>query len=204
VGDCQSNANLSPLWAEKAVAEQAFGAPLSFKRRGFGARAVMDWDKIERDIHQASSATFAELIGQTAGGKIYAFCLYTDSDGGSVVPSANSEAGYRDALEAAGECTDLDRRYYRWAPEEWKYCGFGGNRFNAISRTLFASADLDHTAKAMVRALDRLRGDEAYTRLAEPPILFISASDDDRARSLENQSAQTLNSPERASIFLGR
>lgn len=164
----------------------------------------MDWDRIEQEIYEAASASFAELVDQTTDENIYVFCLYTDSDGGSVVPSANSEEGYKSLLDSVGDCTDLDRRYYRWAPEEWKYCEFGGDRFNAVSRTLFASTDLDHTAKAMVRALDRLRGNEAYRRLAEPPILFISVSDDDRAKALENESVRALNRPERAMIFLER
>jgi hypothetical protein len=46
-----------------------------------------------------------------------------------------------------------------------------------------------------------LRGDEAYKRLAESPILCINASDD-RAKALQSESVRALNRPERAAIFL--
>jgi hypothetical protein len=166
-----------------------------------------DWNRIEDDIYEASRASFAELLDQAGKEGIYAFCLYTDSDGGSVVPSANTEAGHRESLERAGECTERTKRYYRWAPEEWKYVAFGGDHFNAICETLFSVSVDDQfgqVAGAMTRALDRLRTEKTFTRLAEAPTLFVSVSDDNRAESIENESAKVLNNAERLTIFLQR
>jgi hypothetical protein len=166
----------------------------------------MDWAKIEHDIYEAASATFAELVDHVGRDTLYVFCLYTDSDGGSVVPSANTEEAYEATCKAEigkrGEISEGYKRSLRWNPEEMKYCEFGADRFNAVSDTLFASTDLDHTVKAMTRALERLRHDEAYTHFAEPPVLYVSASDDDRAKTIEKETVRALNDPERAALFM--
>lgn len=173
----------------------------------------MNWEKLKSDIAAAASTVFSSLMSQNASEHFYVFALYTDEDGYTVEPAANSVEQYEAILARTGEVDPLQRAAYKWSTAEWAYEAWGADVFTGIYRELEKHRDtLPKTPEAfaaykkslhacMTGALGRV---ELFGERRNEVALFISSSDDDEAFELENWSAKELNSEEVYRSFLER
>lgn len=170
----------------------------------------MNWDQLQAGIRDAARTAFSDLLSAHPDETFYVFCLYTDSDGGTVVTSANTEEGYRAAIGTEqDEVSPATAAYMRWASAEWKYEACDGNLFAEINKALWSvpwddGARVDKLVNVMTSALLELRKEDWYKALPTPPTLFVTMSDDDRAEEIENESAKVLNDEGRCTAFLQR
>ena len=173
----------------------------------------MNWTDLENDVYAEAKSVFTNLQQAHPDKPFYAFALYTDSDGITVCPAANSPDGLQRSLaQAEIEPDDEDARYYRWATAEWAYEYWEAQSFNEICRRLREDESGEDTDEVVARlvavmtqALARLRAEGVFRDGPDgAPILFVSVSDDDRAEDIENESARVLNAPDAAARFLAR
>lgn len=162
----------------------------------------MDWTRITQDLGAAVIAVTDDILASIARQRLYAICLLTDGDGGSVGFWAATEEDFerRRASEAeAEEMTPDYEAYLRWTPEEWSEDAHGDAFMRGVGKQLFAEViggtaspeHFDRTIEAMTDALARLRSERADT-LADVT-LFVSVSDSDDAEAVERRSAERLN-----------
>jgi hypothetical protein len=173
----------------------------------------MNSEKLTSDIAATASTVFASLMSQHASEYFYAFALYTDEDGYTVMPSANSVERY-EAIVARKRAVDpRHRAAYKWSTAEWAYEAWGAEAFTGIYRSLeqhrATMPTTDGARSAYKKSLHACMTDALARvgRLAgrgEEVVLFISSSSDDEAFELENWSAKELNSEAVYRSFLGR
>ena len=173
------------------------------------ADGALDWAALTDQVHQASLLSFTRLLEAHPEETFYAFCLYTDGDGWTIVPSANSEEGFARHAHRA----PTSQAYYRWPSSEWAYEAEQASQFNATCRTL-READSGasivqfrrQVVAVLTEALRRLREDEPVRTLNSTGrlSLFVTMTDDDEAEAIEDASARVLNPPELVTGFLAR
>ena len=173
----------------------------------------MNWEKLKSDIAEAATTVFTSLMSQHPSEHFYAFALYTDEDGYTVMPSANSVEQYAAILAKTRAVDPLDRASYQWSTAEWAYEAWGAEAFTGIYRELEhhrqtrpktdeAYAEYKRSLHAcMTGALARVG---LFADRGGDVVLFISSSDDDEAFELENGSAKELNSEAVYRSFLER
>jgi hypothetical protein len=173
----------------------------------------VNWTDLEDDIYAEGKGVFERLQRAHPDEQFYAFSLYTDSDGITVCPAANSTHGLVRILKAAEvEPGSRDAAYYHWATAEWPYESWDAQAFNDICRRLREDQENEdpdafvaHLVKAMTNALARLREDGVFEHGEDDaPTLFVSMSDDDRAEDIEDESAKVLNTPAAYARFASR
>lgn len=173
----------------------------------------MNWEQLKSDIAATASTVFRALMAQNPSEHFYAFALYTDEDGYTVMPSANSIEQY-DAIVAKRRAVDpLDRAAYKWSTAEWAYEAWGAEAFTGIYRQLENHrSTMPKTPEgyaAYKKSLHEcmtgaLAGVELFADRGDEVVIFISSSDDDEAFDLENWSAKQLNSEAVCRWFLER
>ncbi|AHE53498.1 DUF4303 domain-containing protein [Sphingomonas sanxanigenens] len=171
---------------------------------------MIDWKAITKDLGEAVIAVADDLLASIGRHRLYAICLLTDDDGGSVGFWAATEEDFerRRASEAeADEMTPAYEAYLRWTPEEWSEDAHGDVFMRRINKPLFAEviggtsspAHFDRTIEAMTDALALLRAERA-DKLADVT-LFVSVSDSEDADGIERRSVALLNPPALISAF---
>jgi hypothetical protein len=170
----------------------------------------VNWDEFENDVVDMTRGVFTDLQQAHPDEHFYAFALYSDGDGITICPAANSREGLarafaRDEVDPDGE----DWAYYTWDTAEWTYEAPDSDRLRDICAALREAAEdsepeafVEQVVQVMIRTLGRLR-DEGVFRpdgVAGAPTLFVSISDDHRAETIEAASAQALNDP---AVFAG-
>ncbi|WP_176045598.1 DUF4303 domain-containing protein [Burkholderia sp. BCC1644] len=179
---------------------------------------MSDFSDFQRDIADAARATFKALRALHPDEHFYAFALYTDSGAMTVVPAANSIEGLSRIRAQRAIADDDPAPWYAWGSAEWAYEAAEASPFNAIcgrladevlspqfvpSRFAEFSRQLQADMIEALRLLDR-EGLFGTGEERAAITLFVSISDDDAARALENASAKTLNPPVVADAFLRR
>ncbi|WP_206243735.1 DUF4303 domain-containing protein [Novosphingobium terrae] len=175
----------------------------------------MDWNAKAHELATATIAAVDELLSSLQGERLYAISLQTDDGGMSVGPSANTEEGYAASHAAAATSRTLStayEAYLRWNSAEWRYEILGDAHFEEINSALSdmepgdTGEDFDsYFAKlidAMIGALATLRAKRAEA--LEGVTLFVSITDSDEARAIEDRSATLLNPVPLAEAFLRR
>jgi hypothetical protein len=163
----------------------------------------MDWQKLTHTIREATRTAFHHLRHKYADESFYAYALYTDSSAMTVVPAANSRQALERTLTSDEDLSDQMIRYYKWSTSEWAYeawdCGAFADICRAVREDRDRSADFATFARSlrqsMINALKDL-ADEGFfgiERERENVTLFITITDDNRARDIENESARLLN-----------
>ena len=178
----------------------------------------MDWDQLKNRIYDASKQAFHELLDSRKSEHFYAFALYTDSAAMSVSPSANSVERYAEKVDSEleeDEKTGENLAYYKWSTSEWAYEGAYGESFALINNVLRkdgARSDISALKKrllnVMTEALAQLMSEGFFeqtpTATDSSCVVFVSITDDDDAESVENESAETINSRPAYDQFLKR
>jgi hypothetical protein len=128
----------------------------------------------------------------------------------TVMPAANSEEAVSIAINRRPNASAGFKTACRWSPSEWKYEAFGDEYFDDLCRRLASEPKGDDISiftsrlvAAMTSALDNLKTFLfAHSNLdASACTFFISISDDDNAREIEDRSAQVLNSQPVFEVF---
>jgi hypothetical protein len=167
----------------------------------------IDFNRLRGLVRDAARAAFDEVRAAHSGEVFYAFALYTDGDAMTAVPAANSEQGYRRAVDRRGETGPAELAYLRWATAEWAYEAAGDAHFRAATDLLNAPGRYDPADDRAARAytdqfhatlIGALRDLDAEgffgTGEARAGVtLFVTISDSGAARQLENRSARQLN-----------
>lgn len=173
----------------------------------------MNWGELAKDIAAAARSSFSELLAQHRDETFYAFALYTDEDCYTIEPAANSLEQYHGKMSRKGKADPQSLAYYRWASAEWAYESFAASPFDAICLKLSAASDEvsgDMTAfgafktdvqRAMIEGLKLLAADGFFDQLRARAVLFITSSDHDEAKEMEDGSARILNPPEVYELF---
>lgn len=175
----------------------------------------MNWADLEEDVYQAASAAFTALQAAHPDEQFYAFALYTDSGAMTICPAASSrEALARKFAKEGIDAADEDVPYYTWSTSEWPYEAWEDALFNDICTRLRESLEgeenhehfLAQVFQTMTRAMARVRDDGVFAEgdSGDAPVLFVTLTDDDQAEAVEDESAQTLNSPEVYARFAAR
>ncbi|WP_296185853.1 DUF4303 domain-containing protein [Pseudomonas sp. UBA1879] len=167
----------------------------------------MNWSELQERVSDAAKRAFLELHRKHPDAEIYAFVLYTDSSVMSIGSSANSIESLNEKVEQ--EIDDEDRTpeneaYFKWAFSEWAYDTIGGEFFKEINKDLRKSSErLDFEVfkkKVLVTMIDSLRSltnerfFDGLSKAAGDPVIYVSMSDDDEAETIENESAEAINS----------
>lgn len=176
----------------------------------------MNWEELTTDIAEAARSSFTELLAQHGHEAFYAFALYTDGDCYTVVPAANSSEQYRAKIARTGKTDPRQLAYYKWASAEWSYESFAADPFDAICDRLseacgavsgdavaFAAFKAD-VHRAMIEAMKRLDEESFFGERRNGSVLFITSSDYDEAKAMEDSSASALNPPEVYAAFQKR
>ena len=168
----------------------------------------MDWEKLEQECIQIVQDSLKEILAEK---EIYTAALYTDNSAGSISFGANTIKNFKAKIIEEDAITKEDIAYYQWAPDEWDLEGYNIERSREINKQLFNSImhekkDFDlffeKTTNLMIECLKKVK-DQLGSELKDT-ILFVTVTDDDFAEELENKSAQCINHPEVAKIFMGR
>lgn len=175
----------------------------------------MDWKELTKDIVTAARTSFSELLARHGDETFYAFVLYTDEDCWTVVPAANSLEQHRAKFAGSGDADPKTLAYYKWASAEWAYEAYEADAFNAICtrlRDACGSVSDDeafdafkaNVHNAMIDALKALDDEGFFGKGRDNAVLFITSSDDDGSKAMEDRSARLLNPPEIYEPFLRR
>ena len=97
-----------------------------------------DYEHIKQTIIRAKEQAFAHVKKVTEGESLYAFGLYTTSDGwGYICPTANTEEGllqkYTEYIQG-GHNSDMNS--LRWGPCDWIYHLEGIDFFNDVEKIM--------------------------------------------------------------------
>ena len=162
-------------------------------------------------IRDAAEKDIQKIMAKTGSEKIYAAALVTDSDCVTLFLAVNTLEYLKD--NGGFESED------RWIPDEWGYSDESGSELSKLSRLLFehdrAISSDGYTDEeweqnrrqffeAAVAAFVRLKVENVFGERTKEVTCFVSISDDDQAEELENWSAQLLNTPELATVFVNR
>lgn len=162
-------------------------------------------------IRDAAEKDIQKIMAKTGSEKIYAAALVTDSDCVTLFLAVNT----LEYLKDHGGLESEDR----WLPDEWGYSDESGSELSALSRLLFehdrAISSDGYTDEeweenrrqffeAAIASFVRLKAGNVFGERTKEVTCFVSISDDDQAEDLENWSAQLLNTPELASVFVNR
>lgn len=162
----------------------------------------MNWKELTEKIGRSAQTVFQDLQQSHPEENFYAFALYTDSSAMTVVASANSTQALNETLDAEDDKSDQTISYYKWSSSEWAYAAWKRGEFKEISKSLREDpdrGDLKNFEKmlhgAMIEALKKLSDTGIFGEGEERNgiTLFITITDDNRSRSVENTSAKMLN-----------
>lgn len=163
-----------------------------------------DFSEFQKEIAQATRASFGDLRSAHPSEHFYAYSLYTDGSAMTIMPAANSLEALADVRKELDVEDDEQAPELKWSTGEWRYEAWKASGFNGISsklRSRIESEDVAVRAKevhadmiAAFRLLDR-DGFFGVGAARDEIVLFVSISDDDAAFRLENESARILNSP---------
>ena len=136
-------------------------------------------------IKDASQKAFTTVQAQAQGKTFYVFSLFSDDDGMTVAPSANTQ-----------EDRSSDP-YHRWGCEEWKYCGEASEFFAGLPIDGGDEVFRGKLFATMILALHDLdtEGFFGTGKAREAVTLLCSISDSMDAAWLEIESARLLNPP---------
>lgn len=101
-------------------------------------------------VRSLAKSAFRDILSQASDEHVYAFGLYTNGEGGYVIPTANTEEALeRTALVYAqtnATPVDLHRQSLRWSPCDWQYHEEGGDAaFEEVDRYLETGWNADYT-----------------------------------------------------------
>ena len=141
----------------------------------------------------------------------YCCALVTDSDASTIFFAINTIERYNDKINKVGE---KYKAYYKWTPAEWAYGDHLSNQkmvsnvSNILSKKIEEKEVKDNYSnfeislyECMTEVLKELLEEEKYFKNM---IVFISISDDKRAKAVENYSAKIINSENIYNSFIKR
>jgi hypothetical protein len=140
---------------------------------------------IQEKIKEAARQAFTEVRSLSPEQDFYVYALYSDDDGMTVMPSANTRAH---------QSSDP---YHRWGSSEWRYCGAGGEYFNAVPIRGGDEAFRGKLFATMVLALKDLDADGFFGTGQERQQITLLCSVTDSADTawVELESVRLLNPP---------
>jgi hypothetical protein len=177
----------------------------------------MHWDQLKNQVYEASKQGFHQLLESHKSEDIYALALYTDSGAMSVSASANSVERYAEKVDA--DLDDEDKTgdnlaYYKWSTSEWAYEAADGESFALINKLLRENDERENFSSfkkgllnVMTESLAQLVSEGFFENLytnRSNYVVFVSITDDDDAESVENESAEVINSRPTYDEFLKR
>lgn len=146
-----------------------------------------DFQKIEKDIYEATKIAFRELVAHSQTEPLGAFARYTDEGAMTVCPAANTATHLAETQKAN---TDFAADY-KFSLAEWAYESEGADSlFNAISGQLSARLDelsADESAfeefrdglfTVCFRVLKTLNADGFFETTAGGPVMLLFAVSD--------------------------
>lgn len=170
-----------------------------FDRTGFTALLRTATEQVLRDLQQ-----------QIANERLYAFGLYTSSQGIYVVPTANTEEALARTARAAavsdGQPFELLWQSLRWSPCDWEYHTFGSDTAFTAVRAFLQSGwsddyatfhyDADVIYACCIDVLMQLRQDGWFDATQGNPPIVLNLYMGDQSDEDRLQWASLLNSPE--------
>jgi len=175
----------------------------------------MDWDSLTRNIIDAARASFSDLMNQHREESFYAFILYTDNDCYTVLPSANSIEKHNEKILNENVKDAKSIAAYKWYIGEWFYEAWKDSEFDKICKELSDASQVaytsgsflkfkEHVHACMIKALLLLDKEGFWGRTRGNIVLFISSSEYDESKDMENSSAKILNPQKIYERFLKR
>lgn len=173
----------------------------------------MDWDAIENQLEQAVNRAFDDFFAENVTDQLYALCLSVSEDDMGLGLNGNTESCFDKKLCAEGEFEEITpqyKSYLRWSPAEWCFEDIGDDLFQPINDALTQAAlhdGLDETdflklINAMIASLRRLR--ETRADALKGVTLFVTVTDSDEAKEIENRSATDINPSDVSQGFVSR
>ncbi|WP_082468227.1 MULTISPECIES: DUF4303 domain-containing protein [unclassified Sphingomonas] len=173
----------------------------------------MDWEAIENQLVQAVRQAFDDFVAENGTDGLYALCLSISEDGMGLGLNATTESCFNEKLSsesAIEEITPQYKSYLRWSPAEWCFEGVGDDIFQPINDTLtqvvlndeLNDSDFLQLINLMIASLRKLR--ESQAKLLHDITLFVTITDSDESKKIENRSAVEINPPEVAQGFVSR
>jgi hypothetical protein len=174
---------------------------------------LMDWDVIQNQIEQSVKRAFDEFVAENVNDQLYALCLSVSEDGMGLGLNGNNESCFDKKLSSESkfeEITPQYESYLRWSPAEWCFEDIGDDLFQPINDALTQAAlhdGLDETdfvklINAMIASLRRLR--ETRADALKGVTLFVTVTDSDEAKEIENRSATDINPSDVSQGFVSR
>lgn len=166
------------------------------------------FEEFKVQLKEAIIEDYKSLLKLSDGEKAYACALVTDSDAITLFFAMNTIEKYSQKLIEVG---NEYQSYYKWAPSEWAYGDHlsENKKISQISDILTRQretikddvSDFEiNLYESITSTLKTLINDGYFSNM----IVFISISDDERSKSIENYSAKLLNIPEKYNEFLNR
>jgi len=142
---------------------------------------------------------YASLLRLSGKENPYACALVTDSDASTLFFAMNTVEKFNEKILKVGE---KFKAYYKWTPAEWAYGDDDTDKkmVSKASSILSKKSEEQETRnnypsfetglyECMTTALEKFKEEKCLSEM----VMFISISDDNRARSVENYSAKLLN-----------
>lgn len=164
----------------------------------------MNWDLLEEQICEAVRISYTDIVENFSSERIYAFAIYTDADCYTILPTANTIDQYEKKISTRNIVEPERKPSYKWYIGEWKYEAWKDEAFNSICEELGSaaeSASMNNTRldfkkqvhQCMLNSLYRLKNEGLFPNSDNEFVIFISSSDYDDAKLLEEWSAKILN-----------
>lgn len=173
----------------------------------------MDWDTIRNELAQAVQRAFADFRAGTDSDQLYALCLSASEGGMGIGLNANTEFCFNEKLSSeslAEEITPQYESYLRWSPAEWGSEGIGDDGFQPLNDALTQAvlndaldeSSLEKLVDAMIAALCHFH--EAQGDTLKGVTLFVTITDSDDTKAIEDQSAIIINAPDVGQALISR
>lgn len=151
----------------------------------------MDFDYLafKKELKEKTKLTYLGIINRLNRGDIAGFALYSDESAITISVSCNTFQHLDELIsESEDEDREIDRIYYKWTPEEWKYEMINNKEFEVLSNQLRKHAQelinesqfLEHVEKTYnisVEALEELRMEELFKGTKDDFVLMFGISD---------------------------
>ncbi|HYQ53521.1 MAG TPA: DUF4303 domain-containing protein [Pseudomonas sp.] len=173
----------------------------------------MNWQELESAALSAVKKALQDMSVEHPDEMFYACSLYTDSSAMTMALAVNSVEALNAKLEKEVEAEREELMpYYKWTSSEWKYEAWKGEYFKDICKSLREAGERgdisnfkENLISLMVEILSTLRKEGFFRSFKiQDPMLFVTITDDDGAESVENKTAELLNSTEEYSFFVRR
>ena len=163
-----------------------------------------DFQKLEKEIYEATKAAFRELQDRSQPEPLCAFALYSDEGAMTVCPAANTVTHLAKTQKANPDfATD-----YKFSPAEWAFESAGADeQFNEICNQLSTRLDEEDDEAAFIvfrdnlftacgNALKMLKGEGFFETTTGGPIMLLFAVSDADITAQDVEIVRALNDAE--------